>query len=341
MTDRTLAQDLFSRCRWPARAVVTTGALLLTLPLAGSNPPAQDVVFHLLELLLITAAAWLAARAVRVAEGVLMRRYDIDVPDNLRARRLRTQVRVLGRVIVVAIYLVAVAGMLLTFPRGRTLGASLLASAGIAGVLASVAARSTLGNLVAGLQIAFAEPIRLDDVVVVEGEWGNVEEITLTFVVVRLWDRRRLVLPTSYFLERPIQNWTRYSADIVGSVHLYVDYSTPVEEVRQELARILARSELWDGQVSILQVTDATERTMVLRALVSASTAPRAWDLRCEVREQLLAWLDRAFPNALPRLRADVEAGDARRHAGEVEPRDAVYLDGPASGVRRPADPPD
>jgi hypothetical protein len=262
-----------------------------------------------------------------------MRRYDIDVPDNLRARRLRTQVRVAGRVVIVGIFVLAVAIMLLTFPRGRALGASLLASAGIAGVFASVAARSTLGNLVAGLQIAFAEPIRLDDVVVIEDEWGNVEEITLTFVVVRLWDRRRLILPTSYFLERPIQNWTRYSADIVGSVHLYVDYSTPVDEVRAELGRILASSRLWDGQVSILQVIDATERTMLLRALVSASTAPRAWDLRCEVREHLLAWLQRTHPGSLPRLRAEADL-DA---PGRREP--GPHADGPVPGVRRPADP--
>jgi hypothetical protein len=215
-------------------------------------------------------------------------------------------VRVVGRVVTLGIAVLAIAIVLLTFPQGRAIGASLLASAGIAGILAGVAARSTVGNFIAGLQIAFAEPIRLDDAVVVEGEWGNVEEITLTYVVVRIWDRRRLVLPSSYFVEHPIENWTRYSADIVGTVLLYVDYTTPVELVRAEFERIVAASKLWNGQTSILQVVDATERTMVLRGVVSADSASNAWDLRCEVRENLLAWLQREHPEALPRLRAEL-----------------------------------
>jgi hypothetical protein len=215
--------------------------------------------------------------------------------------------------VVVGIVILAAAIMLLTFPEGRAVGTSLLASAGIAGVIAGVAARSTVGNLIAGLQIAFAEPIRLDDAVVVEGEWGTVEEITLTYVVVRIWDRRRLVLPCSYFVENPIENWTRYSADIVGAIYLYVDYSTPVEEVRAEFEQTVAACKLWNGQTAVLQVADAGERTMQLRALVSADSAADAWDLRCEVRERLLAWLQRQHPGALPRLRADVQAppGDA------------------------------
>jgi small-conductance mechanosensitive channel len=245
---------------------------------------------------------------VRVAEDALMRRYDVEVPDNLRARRARTQIQVLGRVVIVTIVGLALVSMLLTFPEARAVGASLLASAGIVGVIVGVAARSTVGNLIAGLQIAFAEPIRLDDAVVVEGEWGNIEEITLTYVVVRIWDRRRLVLPCSYFVEHPIENWTRYSADIVGTVHLHVDYTTPVEEVRAEFEQVLATSKLWNGQTAVLQVVDTTERTMVLRALVSADSAPTAWDLRCEVRERLLAWLQQQRPGALPRVRAELEA---------------------------------
>jgi small-conductance mechanosensitive channel len=274
-------------------------------------------VTYVLALALIAATTWLAIRLVRVAESAIMRRYDVDVPDNLRARRVRTQVRVLGRVMIVAITLLALVSVLLIFPEGRAVGASLLASAGIVGVIAGVAARSTVGNLIAGLQIAFAEPIRLDDAVVVEGEWGNIEEITLTYVVVRIWDRRRLVLPSSYFVERPIQNWTRYSADIVGSVHLAVDYTTSVAEVRAEFERILAASTLWNGQTAVLQVVDATERTMTLRALVSADSAPKAWDLRCEVREELLAWLQREHPEALPRLRTEVQG---RRWSQDLSP---------------------
>jgi len=308
MRDRALADDLATHCRWPARAVVALAALLLALPTARLPSGPRATLVQLLLLVLVAAGAWLAVSVVRVAEDALMRRYDTEVPDNLRARRARTQVQVLGRVVKVAITVLALAIMLLTFPQGRALGTSLIASAGIVGVIVGIAARSTVGNLIAGLQIAFAEPIRLDDAVVVEDEWGNVEEITLTYVVVRIWDQRRLVLPCSYFVERPIQNWTRYSADIVGSVHLHVDYATPVEEVRAEFERVLAASALWNGQTAVLQVVDATEQTMVLRALVSADSAPSVWDLRCEVRERLLAWLQREHPEALPRVRAEVEA---------------------------------
>ena len=305
--DRALAEDLRRHCRWPARVVVVLAAALLVLRGVRLRPGVHGTVFHLLLLALIAAGAWLAVRVVRVAEDALMRRYDVEAPDNLRARRARTQVQVFGRVVIVAIVVLALASMLLTFPQGRALGTSLLASAGIAGVIAGIAARSTVGNLIAGLQIAVAEPIRLDDAVVVEGEWGNIEEITLTYVVVRIWDQRRLVLPCSYFVERPIQNWTRYSADIVGAVHLFVDYTTPVEEVRAEFERILGESKLWNGQTAVLQVVDATERTMVLRALVSADSAPSVWDLRCEVRERLLAWLQHQHPQALPRVRAELD----------------------------------
>ena len=307
MRDRDLAADLRTHCRWPARAVVALAALLLALSTARLPPGPRGIVIPALLLVLVVAVAWLAVCVVRVAEDALMRRYDVDVPDNLRARRARTQVQVLGRVVKVAVVVLAVAVMLLTFPQGRAVGTSLLASAGIAGVIAGIAARSTVGNLIAGLQIAFAEPIRLDDAVVVEGEWGNVEEITLTYVVVRIWDRRRLVLPCSYFVERPIENWTRYSADIVGEVHLHVDYTTPVDQVRAEFEQVLAASKLWNGQTAVLQVVDTTERTMVLRALVSADSAQSAWDLRCEVRERLLAWLQREYPEALPRVRAELE----------------------------------
>ncbi len=308
MRDRVFAEELRRWCRWPARVVVVLAAVLLVFSVTRPRPTLRGTALDVLLLGLIAATGWLAVRLARVAESAAMRRYDVEVPDNLRARRIRTQVRVLRRVVTVGIILLALATMLLTFPQGRAIGASLLAGAGIFGVIAGVAARSTVGNLIAGLQIAFAEPIRLGDVVVVEGEWGHVEEITLTYVIVRLWDRRRLVLPSSWFLEHPVQNWTRYSADILGTVHLYVDYSTSVDGVRAEFERIVKASALWDGNVALLQVVDATERTMVLRALVSANTAPDSWDLRCEVRERLLAWLRREQPEALPRLRAEVDA---------------------------------
>jgi small-conductance mechanosensitive channel len=309
MKDRVLARELHARCRWPARVVVVLTTVWLLLPGVWLGSSVYPPLTHAVLVALVVAGAWLAERVVRVAEDALVRRLDVDVPDNLRARRARTQVRVVGRVVTLGIVVLALAIVLLTFPQGRAVGASLLASAGIAGILAGVAARSTVGNFIAGLQIAFAEPIRLDDAVVVEGEWGNVEEITLTYVIVRIWDRRRLVLPSSYFVEHPIENWTRYSADIVGTVFLHVDYATPVDEVRAEFERIVAASKLWNGQTSILQVVDTTERTMVLRAVVSADSAPNAWDLRCEVREHLLAWLRREHPEALPRLRTELPGG--------------------------------
>jgi small-conductance mechanosensitive channel len=307
MKDRALAEDLRNHGRWPARVVVVLATLLLALRSARLPPDLNDRIFRLLLLALVAAGAWLAVRVVRMAEDALMRRYDVEVPDNLRARRARTQVQVLGRVVQVVIVVLALAFMLLSIPEGRALGTSLLASAGIAGVIGGVAGRSTIGNLIAGLQIAFAEPIRLDDAVVVEGEWGNIEEITLTYVVVRIWDRRRLVLPCTYFVEQPIENWTRYSADIVGTVMLHVDYTTPVEDVRAEFERVLGASKLWNRQTAVLQVVDTTERTMVLRGLVSADSAASAWDLRCEVREKVLAWLQQQHPGALPRVRAELE----------------------------------
>jgi small-conductance mechanosensitive channel len=316
--DRKLADELLARCRWPARAVVAFAALRLVLSGARLRPSLNATLAHVLLIGLVVSGAWLAERAVRVAEDALMRRFESGASASLRARRARTQVRVLGRVVTAAITVLALATVLLTFPEGRTIGASLLASAGIAGVIAGIAARSTVGNFIAGLQIAIAEPIRLDDAVVVEGEWGNIEEITLTYVVVRIWDRRRLVLPSSYFVEQPIENWTRYSADIVGTVLLYVDYTTPVDDVRAEFERIVAASELWNGQTAVLQVVDTTERTMVLRAVVSADSAPTVWDLRCEVRERLLAWLRGAHPEALPRLRAEVP-GVGSGGGGEAE----------------------
>jgi small-conductance mechanosensitive channel len=338
MKDRVLARELHARCRWPARVVVALAVVWLMLPSVRLRPSAYSPLAHALLVALVVAGAWLAERVVRVAEDALMRRLDVDTPDNLRARRASTQVRVVGRVVTLGIIVLALAILLLTFPQGRAIGASLLASAGIAGILAGVAARSTVGNFIAGLQIAFAEPIRLDDAVVVEGEWGNVEEITLTYVIVRIWDRRRLVLPSSYFVENPIENWTRYSADIVGTVFLHVDYATPVEEVRAEFERIVAASKLWNGQTAILQVVDTTERTMVLRAVVSADSAPNAWDLRCEVREQLLAWLQREHPEALPRLRTELPATSTRLAAEATPGGAAAEIPADSSRTaRRPA----
>ena len=219
-------------------------------------------------------------------------------------RQIHTQVLVLKKVARTIIGIFTLASMLMVFDSARQLGGSILASAGIAGIVVGLAAQKSIATLLAGFQIALTQPIRVDDVVIVEGEWGRIEEITLTYVVVKIWDLRRLVVPITYFIEQPFQNWTRSSAAILGTVFLHVDYTAPVDALRAELTRILAASRYWDGTVNVLQVTEAKEHTLELRALASAASAGDAWDLRCEVREQLVSFLQHHHPQSLPVLRA-------------------------------------
>jgi small-conductance mechanosensitive channel len=257
----------------------------------------------------IAAAAWLVTRGISVLEAGLSGRFDVTVRDNRRARARRTQLQVLRRVAAVAVVILALVVSLRSFPWGRELGTSLLATGGVIGIVIGITGRSTIGNLIAGIQIAFAEPIRLDDVVVVEGEWGRIEEITLTYVVMRIWDDRRLVLPTSYFVEQPFQNWTRHAAELHGTVELWVDHAADVEELRACFAELAARSEHWDGRTAVLQVTDATPHALKVRALVSAVDASTLWDLRCELREKLARWIadtDAAVPWLRLRSTGDV-----------------------------------
>jgi small-conductance mechanosensitive channel len=255
--------------------------------------------------------AVLLVRAVAICEHVVLMRFDLTVADNLRARKVYTQIHVITRALYVTIGIFGVAATLMLFQEVRHVGTSLLASAGIVGIIAGVAAQKTLANLFAGFQIALAQPVRQDDVVVVEGEWGRIEEITLTTVVVHIWDDRRLVLPLSYFIEKPFQNWTRTSSALLGSVFLWVDYSLPLDAARQALARIVEASPLWDRRFWNLQVSDASERTMQLRVLATASDSSRSWDLRCEIREKFIAYIQTHHPGSLPRLRTEVFRGDA------------------------------
>lgn len=306
----TTARHLRDRIRWPAGATTMLLAALVGLPLAGLTPELHTRLRHGLLIAIVVAVAWLLDRLLRVVEDTAVDRLDLDTRDNLMARRRLTRVRLIRRVGTAVIAVLAVAAVLLTFDQARSVGASLLASAGLLGLVAGVAARPVLANLMAGVQVAFSEPIRLDDVVVVEGEWGRVEEITLAYVVVQLWDRRRLVLPTTYFTEQPFQNWTRKEAQIIGTVSLYLDYRTPVERLRGELDRLLEGSEHWDGDVAALQVVDTTETTLHVRALVSAEDAPTAWNLRCEVREGLIDFLRREHPEALPVRRLERGGAD-------------------------------
>jgi len=294
----------------PLHALVPAVCVAVSVPLWRFPPGVGDLALHLLVLWIIGALSWLLTRGVNVVRDLVAARLHADQKDNLHARRLDTEIRLIERVIKVVITGVALAAMLLTFPQARQIGVSLLASAGVVGIILGFAAQRTLGNLLAGIQIAIAQPIRIDDVVIVEGEWGWIEEITLTYVVIRIWDLRRLVVPISYFIEKPFQNWTRTSAALLGTVFIYADYTLPVDPVREELDRLLRQSENWDGKVSGLQVTNATERIVEMRALMSAVDSPTAWNLRCEVREGLLRFLQERFPQCLPRTR--VELGEPK-----------------------------
>jgi small-conductance mechanosensitive channel len=308
-TSSVLDDSLLAHCRPPTIALFPLSATYLAKPLLAAQlgDAATARVTAVLEVLLTLGGAWLLIRLLSVIEDVVAERFDVSASDNLRARAVHTQFRIIRRIAAVAIGLLSVAILLAGSEEFRELGTGILASAGLLGLVVGFAAQKTLGNLLAGIQIAITQPIRLDDVVIVEGEWGWIEEITLTYVVVRVWDLRRVVLPIGYFLEKPFQNWTRVSADILGTVYLYLDYTAPIEAIRSELRRIVEQSPLWDGNVCGVQVTDASAQTLEVRALVSALDSGKAWDLRCEVREQLIAFLQVNHPECLPRVRALVE----------------------------------
>jgi small-conductance mechanosensitive channel len=291
------------RGKKPARFLLPLMALSLALPFTKIPSELRNTVEHILGLCVIASIGWAVVAMVQLASDLVFERYTIDSPDNLTARTVRTQAQVLQRIFVLIVTVVTASVMLMTFPAVRHIGMSLLASAGLAGLIVGMAARSTLSNLIAGIQVALSQPIRIDDAVVVEGEWGWIEEINMTYVVVRLWDLRRLVVPLSYFIEKPFQNWTRTRADLLGSVLFYVDYSAPVDEMRKELLRILQSTNLWDGKTWVLQVTDVTEKTIQVRALMSARSGPAAFDLRCLVREKLIRFLQEQYPTSLPTAR--------------------------------------
>jgi small-conductance mechanosensitive channel len=293
------------RTKKPAALILPLLSLVLAVPLAPLPADVKGILQHALGLCVIGAVGWAVVILAELTGDLIFARYSMDAPDNLSARRIRTQTQVLQRIAILSVVVVTAAVMLMTFPAVRHVGMSLLASAGLAGLIVGMAARSTLSNLIAGIQVAISQPMRLEDAVVVEGEWGWVEEIDTTYVVVRLWDLRRLIVPLSYFIEKPFQNWTRTTSDILGTVMIYVDYSVPVQEVREELHRILLSTDLWDKRTWGLQVTDATESTVQLRALMSARNGPVAFDLRCFVREKLVQYIQDRYPSALPKRREE------------------------------------
>ncbi len=274
-------------------------------------------LLHLNALCLIAALTWFGVRCVKAIADTIVELNPADVSDNLRARRIQTQTKVLSRAITVLIVLIGSGMALMTLPLLRQLGTSLLASAGVAGLVVGFAARPVLSNLLAGLQLALTQPIRLEDVVIIENEWGHIEEITGTYVVVRIWDQRRMIVPLQWFIERPFQNWTRTNSEILGTVLIWVDYRLPLAPVRQEAERICKKAPEWDGRLCLLQVVDANDRAMQLRMLVSAGDAARSWDLRCRVREGLVDFIQRGYPECLPRVRADVI--DKGKHVSDPE----------------------
>ncbi|WP_051359855.1 mechanosensitive ion channel family protein [Adhaeribacter aquaticus] len=302
-----LTHSIYNHLSGPCSVFFPLLLVSFTLPLISLTPDSWEVIRRFVETTLIGSFAWCLIKFVYVGEDLIKHRFQITKPDNFRERKLFTQLQFVKQVIIILIIFVAAALILMSFATVRKIGTGLLTSAGIASVIIGFAAQRSIGNLLAGFQIAFTQPIRIDDVLVVEGEWGRVEEITFTYVVLHIWDERRLVLPLNYFIEKPFQNWTRTTARILGTVFLYTDYTIPVEAVRQELINIVHPHKLWDKRVCVLQVTDSKEQTLELRALVSAADSGSAFDLRCEVRERLVKFIQTNYPECLPKTRAVVD----------------------------------
>jgi small-conductance mechanosensitive channel len=301
-------RSLVSRSRRPMRLAIMIVALGPASTVAPLSHGQARALGHVLLICFIALSAWVARTALHIWTTVYLRRFKLDAEDNLLARKHVTQTRILSWVANAVIVTVAVSAALMTFEGVRQYGVSLLASAGAAGLVVGLALQPMLKNLFAGIQLAVTQPIRLDDAVLVEGEWGNVEEITATYVVIRIWDLRRLILPLSYFMEHPFQNWTRESASLIGTVTIYLDYAVSIDALRAKVEEIAAASPLWDGKVVNVQVTDFKRDVMEVRILVSASNSARAFDLRCEVREKLAAFLMAEYPHAVPRKRTDLVA---------------------------------
>jgi small-conductance mechanosensitive channel len=311
--EASLGQSLLRHAERPTRWIFPLLVVLVILPGLPLPHRLKSALEHTTGLGLIAATAWLFILLVEIASDFLSARYRTDVADNLAARRIQTQVQMLRRIVVITVVVVALAVTLMTFPPIKQIGEGILASAGLASLVVGMAMKSTFTNLIAGAQIAFAQPFRLDDAVVVEGEWGWVEQIGTMYVVVRLWDLRRLVLPLSYFLDRPFQNWTHSTSELLGSCFIFTDYTAPLDAIREELQRICRSTPLWSGKVCVLQVTDCREQTMQLRALMDAQNSSDAWDLRCLVREKLIDFLQKNYPKHLPRIRGEFDVQAAER----------------------------
>ncbi len=332
-------QNILKAVQRPAFYVLPLIALQGVWQAAPDDLRFIDNVRHVNGLLLIAAFTWLAIRVVSgLAEGIIAQ-HPSNVEDNLQARRIYTQARVLSRTAMFMVLLAGLSMMLMTFPGARQVGASLLASAGVIGLVAGIAAKPVFSNIIAGLQIALAQPIRIDDVLIVQGEWGRVEEITGTYVVMSIWDERRLIIPLQWFIENPFQNWTRNNAQLLGAVFFNVDFGMPVAPLRVEMERVVRAAPEWDGRVFVLQITDATEKTMQVRILATAASSPKAFDLRCRIREAMIDYMQREYPQFLPQLR--IQAATDFRPAPRAEaPPPAAAGDAPKMSSAIDIDPP-
>lgn len=323
------ASAVAQAARKPAGLVLPLLALQFVLRGAPDDLTHIALVRQATTILLIASLTWLLMRMARGFGQAVVMTHQISDGDNLMARRVQTQTQVVSRLVVSGIGLIGFSMALMTIPDVRQIGMSLLASAGVVGIAAGLAARPVLGNLMAGLQIAFSQPIRLDDVVIVEGEWGRVEEINSTYVVVKIWDERRLIVPLQWWIEHPFQNWTRNSANILGTVFLWVDYRMPLQPLRDAMQALCEKSSLWDGRVCLIQVTDFSEKAMQLRCLISSADSGKAWDLRCLIREELMKVMQRDYPDYLPRARAEID--NPLPGPGHPDPREAIGRPTPAA----------
>ncbi|ANJ29048.1 mechanosensitive ion channel family protein [Agromyces aureus] len=333
---RDWAGILIERTRWPVRSLLLVLGLWISVLAAFPDRRRVEAIDHVFLIVVIAVGAWLVAQGFLFLTDLGIRRYRVDVADNRVARRARTQLQIVRRLVVVVIVVLALGIILFTFDAVRALGASVLASAGIASIVAGLAAQSVLANMFAGVQLAFSDAIRVDDVVIVEGEWGRIEEITLNSVVVGLWDDRRLVLPCTYFTTKPFQNWTRTSSQLLGAVEFDLDWRVSPGEMREHLDHVLERTELWDGRAKVLQVTDAVGSYVRVRILVTAVDAPTLFDLRCYVREEMVHWIQRTQPEAQPVQR--VLMADGRADAAGEAPRSSRPSSRPSARTAAPAD---
>ncbi|GAB3617849.1 mechanosensitive ion channel [Okibacterium endophyticum] len=338
---RAWANTLIRRVRRSLRTLVLVIAvrtgLAIGLPAEARDSDWWALVDHLLLIATIAITAWFVCSLALFFVDLGLNRYRIDGPNNRVARRIRTQVLILRRLVIALIVIIAIGSILFTFPGASAFGASVLASAGLVSIVAGLAAQSTLANVFAGMQLAFSDAIRIDDVVIADGQWGQIEEITLTYVVVHIWDDRRMVLPSTYFTTTPFENWTRRDSELLGAVEFDLDWRVTPEQMRAELKRVVTGSDLWDGRTCVLQVTDAVGGFVRVRVLVSAADSGKLWDLRCMVREELIEWLHRSSPSSLPRTRVqmiEAERMPSRRKSHDTEGNQGLFSGDPAADER-------